>query len=84
MIILAISALLQNEIQIVLDFNGGIFGTFILFFLPALEVMKARKVVRREGDPINYIKWLPLFILLLGVGFMGFNLYHVLTKYFIK
>ncbi len=34
-IILAASVLLENKIQVVFNFTGGIFGSFVLFFIPA-------------------------------------------------
>jgi hypothetical protein len=35
-VILAVSLLLQEYIQYVLDFTGGIFGTMILFMIPCI------------------------------------------------
>ena len=74
------SLLLREQIQIVLDFTGGIFGIFILFFIPAAEVYKARKLIHREGNPQNYIPWLPIVVSILGLVFMGFNLYHIIIN----
>lgn len=47
--ILAVSVLLEDYIQYVLDFTGGIFGSVILFFIPACEVYSARKRVHKQG-----------------------------------
>ncbi len=46
-VILIVSVELQKYIQYVLDFTGGIFGSVILFFIPAIEVYKARKMVHK-------------------------------------
>lgn len=78
--ILLISVLLQEYIQYVLDFTGGIFGTVILFFIPALEVYKARKKVHTNGEVKNYMERLPLIIIGLGIVFMLFNLFGVIYK----
>jgi len=43
-IILVVSYALKDNIQVALSFTGGIFGCIILFFLPCLEVYKARKL----------------------------------------
>jgi Mn2+/Fe2+ NRAMP family transporter len=78
--ILLMSWLLQDKIQVVLNFTGGIFGIFILFLMPCIEVFYARKKVHEEGKPKNYLSWLPLMIFVLGVGFMVLNLYHIISK----
>lgn len=79
-IILLMSWLLQGEIQVVLNFTGGIFGIFILFLMPCIEVYYARKKVHVEGNPQNYLSWLPIFIFVLGLAFMVLNLYHIISK----
>jgi hypothetical protein len=48
--IIGLSWILQSKIQTVLDVTGGILGIFILFFIPTIEVYKARKVVHLQGD----------------------------------
>lgn len=78
--ILAISWLLQNSIQVVLNFTGGIFGIFILFLMPCIEVFQARRLTHTEGNPRNYIRWLPIVVGVLGIGFMILNLYHIISK----
>ena len=80
LIILSMSWLLETQIQIVLDFTGGIFGIFILFFIPAAEVYKARELMHREGNPRNYIRLLPILISVLGAIFMGLNIYGIIRK----
>lgn len=54
-IICIVGLTLQEYIQYVLDFTGGVFGSMILFFLPCMEVYSARKRVFRAGDVKNYI-----------------------------
>lgn len=49
LIICVVGLTLKHYIQYVLDFTGGVFGSVILFFLPCLEVYKARKQVWRKG-----------------------------------
>lgn len=71
---------LQDKIQTVLNFTGGIFGILILFLMPCMEVYKAREIMHRPGDPRNYIRQLPIIIGCLGFAFMGFNLYHIIEK----
>ena len=74
------SWLLQDKIQVVLNFTGGIFGIFILFLMPCIEVYQARKLTHTPGNPKNYINWLPIAIAILGIIFMGLNLYHIISK----
>jgi hypothetical protein len=54
-IICIVGLTLQEYIQYVLDFTGGVFGSMILFFLPCMEVYSSRKRVFRTGDVKNYI-----------------------------
>ena len=54
-IICIVGLTLQEYIQYVLDFTGGVFGSIILFFLPCLEVYSSRKRVYRNGDRKNYL-----------------------------
>jgi hypothetical protein len=42
------------------------------------EVYYARKKTYVEANPKNYISWLPVVIGLLGIGFLGLNLYHMI------
>ena len=81
---MVVSFFLQHEIQIVLDFNGGIFGTFIVFFLPTLEVWKARKKFESENKPKNYIPSLPIIVGGLGIIFTVYNMYNIIDKNFIQ
>lgn len=78
--ILLMSWLLQDKIQVVLNFTGGIFGIFILFLMPCIEVYYARNKTHTPGNPRNYIPWLPIFIGVLGMAFMVLNLYHIISK----
>lgn len=48
-IICIVGLTLKHQIQYVLDFTGGVFGSVILFFFPCLEVYQARKQVWRKG-----------------------------------
>ena len=74
------SLLLKKEIQIVLDFTGGIFGIVILFFMPAAEAYRARELIHREGNPRNYVSWLPKLIGMVGLAFLVFNMYNIIAK----
>lgn len=78
-LILLMSWLLQDKIQVVLNFTGGIFGIIILFVMPCVEVFQARKLSHTPGNPRNYIAWLPIFVGVLGIAFMGLNLYHIIS-----
>jgi len=70
---------LQNQIKIVLDFTGGIFGIIILFIIPCMEVYASRNKIHRQGNPRNYIRYLPIILGALGLLFMGFNLFHIIS-----
>ena len=81
--ILLLSCVLKDEIQVVLDFTGGIFGIFILFVMPCVEVHCARKRRFTEGSSGSSGKLegsLPIFVGVLGLGFMGLNLYNIISK----
>lgn len=79
-LILLMSWLLQDKIQTVLNFTGGIFGIFILFIMPCIEVFQARRLSHTHGNPKNYITWLPMLVGVLGIAFMVLNLYHIISK----
>ncbi len=78
--VLLISYLLQNEIQYVLDFTGGIFGAIIMFMLPCMEVLRSRKRQEKPGKINNYFKRLPYLVMLIGALTTGFNLYELVKK----
>jgi putative effector of murein hydrolase LrgA (UPF0299 family) len=80
LVVLLISAFLQDHIQIVLDFTGGIFGMGTLFFIPVLEVWRARKIIHRQGEPRNYIVWLPIVVAIFSSLLLCLNLYHIINK----
>ena len=42
--VLIVSLALRDYIQVALNFTGGILGCLILFFLPAMEIIKARSL----------------------------------------
>ena len=73
--ILAVSFALKDQIQVALSFTGGIFGCLILFFLPCLEVYKARKLFPAKKSFLNSYVWMPLGIMAFGSICTVFNLY---------
>lgn len=74
------SWLLKHEIQVVLNFTGGIFGIFILFLMPCIEVFYVRRRVDVGDGRRDYLVWLPVILFIFGIGFMGLNLYSIITK----
>lgn len=79
-LLLVISFLLKNDIQVVLDFTGGILGTFNLLIMPCLEIYKARKLSPPKQSFLNSYVWMPLVIIVLGVAAMGYNLYQTISS----
>ena len=82
-LVLIISYFLRNDIQIVLDFTGGILGSFILFIMPSLEVYKARQLATGEGEKqkkLGAARWMPLVVIGVGVAAIVFNLYQTISN----
>lgn len=76
--ILLISWQLQDKIQTVFDFTGGVFGIVIIFLMPSVCVYKARILTEKQvSGKVN--QWLPIFIGVLGVAFLVFNLYDIIV-----
>lgn len=78
-LLLVISYLLKDEIQIMLDFTGGILGAFNLLIMPSLEVYKARKLFPPVKSFLNSRSWFPLLMIVLGVGTIAYNLYRTIS-----
>jgi amino acid permease len=77
-IILFLSWLFRSNIQTVLDFTGGIFGILILFLMPGIELYRAREVLGEKRNIV--VTCLPLAIAVLGIAFMGFNLFRIIRN----
>ena len=80
LLILAISFALKNQIQVALNFTGGIFGCIILFALPCMEVFKARKLFPTPKSFLNSYVWMPIVLMVVGALCMIFNLYETIRK----
>lgn len=78
-LLLVISYLLKNDIQVVLDFTGGILGSFNLLIMPSMEVYKARKLFPPKKSWLNSYVWFPLFFVVLGVAAIVYNLYRTIS-----
>jgi amino acid permease len=68
-VILVLAYFLAHNIQLVLDFIGGIFGIVIMLFCPAFSVTRLRKM---EGLPPGLLAYL---IAALGALLLGYNLF---------
>lgn len=79
-LILSLSFVLRNQIQTALSFTAGIFGSIILFVIPCMEVYKARKLSPAKPSFLNSYAWMPLFLMSLGLVFMGFQLYQIISN----
>jgi hypothetical protein len=79
-IVLVISFALREYIQVALNFTGGILGCLILFFLPAMEIIKARSLFPPKPSFLNSYVWFPYFMIVLGALSMGFNLYQTIYQ----
>jgi hypothetical protein len=80
LLILGISFALKNQIQVALNFTGGIFGCIILFALPCMEVYKARKLFSTPKSFLNSYVWMPVALMVIGALCMIFNLYETIRK----
>lgn len=77
-VIVAVAYSMAGQIEVAIGFTGGIFGSLILFFLPCLEVYQARKKMKLERK--NYVEWLPVAVMVVGLILTGFNLYQLILK----
>jgi len=77
--VLIISFALREYIQVALNFTGGILGCLILFFLPAMEIIKARSLFPPKESFLNSYVWFPYFMIVLGGASMVFNLYQTIS-----
>ena len=72
--ILAMSLLLKDQIQIVLDFTGGICATLVLFFVATAEIIGSRKLLQRDS-PTKKFPGIPKLFYIVGIVFLGFSIY---------
>lgn len=82
-------SLLTKNVQLVLDFTGGILGTMLMIILPCLFVIFCRKKAEEEG--IDFKKnphmayfgnlVLPYILIVLGFIFLGYSLTKSIMKY---
>lgn len=79
-VVLIISFALRDYIQTALNFTGGILGCCILFFIPSMEVLKARSLFPVKKSFFNSAVWMPYAIIAIGFVSMGFNLYQTIIS----
>ena len=79
-VVLVVSFALRDYIQVALNFTGGILGCLILFFLPALEVIKARSLFPPRKSFLNSYVWMPYAVIVIGAVSMAFNLYQTIQQ----
>ncbi|EGR33812.1 transmembrane amino acid transporter protein, putative [Ichthyophthirius multifiliis] len=84
-------ALLTNNIQLVLDYTSGIFGSFIMIIYPCLFVIKSRKMAYLNNGidyQLNFLKsrcsnqLIPYLLIIIGVFFISYTLFIKCNIYF--
>ena len=77
-VVLVISFALRDYIQVALNFTGGIFGCSILFFVPSLEIIKARSLFPKQPSFLSSKVWLPYLMMVIGGVSLCYNLYQTI------
>ena len=78
-IVFVISFVLRNSIQTAFNITAGVFGCCFLFFIPSMEVIKARALFPRPSLLNSYV-WTPYVMFGIGFASMCFNLYHIIDN----
>ncbi|KRX01663.1 hypothetical protein PPERSA_03747 [Pseudocohnilembus persalinus] len=81
-----------QNIQIVLDLIGGIFGVILITLIPSLLIIKGRKQLKQKNidnslnmhKTPNTLVYLPLIIFMLSLLFLALNFQIILKKNMIK
>lgn len=76
---------MKDDIEIIVGLTGGVCGVFILLTIPAVLVLKGRKLYNNRDSKNPYLShfehpfWMWALIIL-GIVFVPYNLYMQINK----